>query len=266
MPITSITSGVGMEILSDVFCLPVQIVNLCLIGNPTVSNEFILVDAGMPDSQEMIIKACEKRFGEGCKMKAIVLTHGHFDHIGALQELLRKWDVPVYAHSLEAPYLTGKTHYPEPNTEASSGLVAKMSTFFPRHSIDITDHLQIIPEDGSIPVLPGWKAVHTPGHTPGHISLFREEDKVLLAGDAFTTVEQESLYEVLTQKQEIHGPPAYFTIDWTAAGDSVRKLADLSPSIAITGHGLPMSGEELTSNLHSLSQRFYETEVPDNRK
>ena len=50
----------------------------------------------------------KERFGENNKPKAIVLTHGHFDHVGAVVDLVRKWDVPVYAHEAELPYLTAE--------------------------------------------------------------------------------------------------------------------------------------------------------------
>ena len=265
MPLTSITSGMGFEIVPDVYCFSVQIVNIIFIGNPKESNEFLLIDAGMPGSEEMIMSEAKKRFGENCKLLGVVLTHGHFDHVGALHELLKIWNVPVYAHPLEQPYLTGKSDYPPPNLKAD-GLVAKMSPLFPRHSIDISSHLKLLSDDGSIPCLPNWRYIHTPGHTPGHISLFRDSDQVLIAGDAITTVEQESLYDVITQKQEMHGPPAYFTLDWEAAGQSVKKIESLHPKIAITGHGLPMAGEELLSNLTILADNFIQTEVPENIK
>jgi glyoxylase-like metal-dependent hydrolase (beta-lactamase superfamily II) len=264
MPMTSITSGLGIEVVPDVFCLSVQIVNVIFIGTKG-SNEFVLVDAGMPDSHHLIISEAEKRFGENCKPTSIVLTHGHFDHVGAIEGLLKKWDVPVYAHSLEKPYLTGASDYPAPNPKAE-GLVAKMSPMFPRHSIDIGSNLTILENDGKIPTLPSWRFIHTPGHTPGHISLFRDEDRALIVGDAFTTVEQESLYDVMTQKQEMHGPPAYFTTDWHAAEESVKKLEALQPSIAVSGHGLPMADDELTTNLKKLVENFAETEVPENMK
>jgi glyoxylase-like metal-dependent hydrolase (beta-lactamase superfamily II) len=265
MPLSSVTSGMGIEVAPDIFCLSVQIVNICFIGNPRVTNEFILMDAGMHGSHEFIMNEAEKRFGEGCKPTSIILTHGHFDHVGALEELLKRWDVPVYAHYLEAPYLTGKSDYPPPNPEVE-GLVAKMSPMFPRHSIDIRSHLKLLDDNGSIPGLSDWQFIHTPGHTPGHISLFRDRDKALIVGDAFTTVEQESLYDVITQKQEMHGPPAYFTIDWHAAWESVKKLEALKPSLAVTGHGLPMANKELRLNLEILSADFAKTEIPENKK
>ncbi len=265
MPLTSMTSGMGFEVVPDVYCFSVQIVNIIFVGNPRESNEFILIDAGMPGSEGVILAEAKKRFGENCRPLGIVLTHGHFDHVGALNELLRIWDVPVYAHPLEQPYLTGKSDYPPPNPKAD-GLVAKMSPLFPRHSIEISSHLRLLNADGSIPCLPNWRFIHTPGHTPGHVSLFRDSDKVLIAGDAITTVEQESLYDVITQKQEMHGPPAYFTLDWEAAEQSVKKIESLHPEIAITGHGLPMTGNELQSNLRILTDNFVLTEIPENIK
>jgi len=74
------------------------------------------------------------------------------------------------------------------------GMVAKMSSTFPHHtSIDIGFRAVALTSDGSIPGMDGWRWIHTPGHTEGHISLFRESDRILIAGDAFTTTKQESL-------------------------------------------------------------------------
>lgn len=266
MPLTSITNGIGIEVLPDLYCLSVQIVNVCFIGNPREANEFVLIDAGMPNSADLIIKEALNRFGENCKLTSIILTHGHFDHVGALNELTKKWDVPIYAHPLEEPYLTGKTDYPPPNPHIP-GLVAKMSPLFPRHSIDISSRLHVLSEENTeLPTLHNWRYIHTPGHTPGHISLFREEDRALIAGDAFTNVEQESLYDVLTQKEEMHGPPAYFTTDWDTAWNSVKTLASLKPNSAIFGHGLPLTSSDLVTNLDRLARDFAKTEIPNNRK
>src|SRR5262249_21501064 len=79
------------------------------------------------------------------------------------------------------------------------------------------DRVRPLPADGSVPGMPGWRWLHTPGHTAGHVSLFRDEDRVLIAGDAFTTVAQESFLAVLTQARHVHRPPAYFPTDWSAA-------------------------------------------------
>ncbi|WP_062052506.1 MBL fold metallo-hydrolase [Bacillus sp. JCM 19034] len=262
IPMTSATSGVGLEVLPDLFVYNVNIVNICLIGNPK-NDDFVLIDAGMPNSAINIIEATEERFGRNSRPKAIILTHGHFDHVGAILELIDHWNVPVYAHELEIPFLTGKQSYPEPDASVEGGMVAKMSALFPNEPIQLGNKVEKLPDDGTVPHMAGFRWVHTPGHTPGHVSFFREDDRTLIAGDAFVTVKQESLYSVLTQEQEISGPPRYLTPDWKAAWQSVKTLNSLKPAVAVTGHGLPMTGETLRQNLEMLTNDFDRIAIPD---
>lgn len=262
IPATSIGSGISIQVLPDLFCHTIQIVNIHFVGNPE-TDDFVLVDAGMPNSANEIIEVTENRFGANSRPKAIILTHGHFDHVGAIIELIKHWDVPVYAHELELPFLTGQMSYPEPDPTVEGGMVAKMSPMFPNEPINIGRNVEKLPSDGSVPSMPGFRWIHTPGHSPGHISLFREKDRALITGDAFITVKQDSLYKVLTQEQEINGPPRYLTTDWKASKESVIKLAALKPTVAVTGHGLPMSGELLSESLEKLVREFDHIAVPD---
>lgn len=255
VPATSVASGTGIEVLPDLFQFTVQIVNVFMVGNLD-SKQFTLIDAGTPHSADMIITAVEKRFGKDAKPEAILLTHGHFDHVGGLIELIEKWDVPVYAHELELPFLTGKKSYPKPDLSVEGGLIAKSSPLFPNEPIQLGEHVHLLPEDGTVPYLPQFKWIHTPGHAPGQVAFFREKDRLLIAADTFVTVKQDSLYKVMTQELEINGPPVYLTTDWKAAKQSVEKLAKLEPSIAVTGHGLPLSGDELTEGLNYLVLHF----------
>lgn len=265
IPATSIRSGVGTEVLPDLYCHTIQIVNICLAGAPR-DKRFALVDAGMPGTAKEIVAVAEERFGAGSRPSCIVLTHGHFDHVGAIVELIEHWDVPVYAHELEMPYLTGRKSYPNPDPTVEGGLVAKMSPIFPNEPIRLGDRVSALPADGSVPGMEGFRWIHTPGHSPGHVSLFRDEDRALIAGDAFVTVKQESLYKVFMQEQEISGPPRYLTADWKAARESVKRLEALRPSVAVTGHGLPMRGERLASDLHKLVRDFDRIAIPDHGK
>lgn len=265
LPVTSKENGKGIEVLSDLYQYTVQIVNVIFYGNP-YDNQFVLIDAGMPKSSEKIIEAAKERFGENSRPKAIILTHGHFDHVGAVIELAEYWDVPVYAHKLELPYLNGMEDYQAPDPSVDGGMVAKMSPVFPKKGIDITARLHELPADGSVPYMPDFEWIHTPGHTKGHVSLYRNKDKALIAGDAFVTVKQDSLYNVMTQEKNIYGPPRYFTPDWEAAKASVEKLASVSPEAAITGHGQPMIGQELKDELSKLANNFDEIAKPDSGK
>lgn len=263
IPVTSVTSGEWQAVLSDLYCLPIQIVNVSFVGEADSDDGWVLVDAGMPKSADDIVLAAEERFGRGSRPKAIILTHGHFDHVGALMDLIDEWDVPVYAHEREMPYLTGRADYPEPDPTAEGGLVVKMSPVFPNDGIDLGARVEPLPADGNVPEMPGWRWIHTPGHAPGHVSFFRDDDRTLIAGDAFITVKQESLWKVLTQTQEISGPPRYLTTDWHAAWESVKKLEALKPAVAVTGHGRPMSGDLLSRSLDKLVREFDSIAIPD---
>lgn len=262
IPVTSRKSGEGEEVREDIYYETIQIVNICFVGDP-LTESFVLVDAGMPNSADKIISAARDRFGSAARPNAILLTHGHFDHVGAIVDLMDYWDVPAYAHELEIPYLTGRKSYPKPDATVQGGMVAKMSPFFPNDPVDLGSNVKTLPEDGTVPLLPDFEWIHTPGHTPGHVSFYREEDGLLIAGDAFVTVEQESLYKVVKQEQEISGPPRYYTTNWEAARESVKKLKELNPTTAITGHGIPMSGEKLTESLEKLVNNFDEIAKPD---
>jgi glyoxylase-like metal-dependent hydrolase (beta-lactamase superfamily II) len=213
-------------------------------------------------SKGLIKSAAEKRFGDGARPAAIVLTHGHFDHVGVLEDLAAEWDAPVYAHPLELPYLNGTASYPEPDPSVGGGMVAAMSKLFPTRPVDVSGHLKTLPEDGSVPAMPGWRWLHTPGHAPGHVSLWREADRSLIAGDAFVTTAQESAYAVAVQEAEMHGPPMYLTNDWDKAAASVRLLAGLHPELAVTGHGRAMRGEAMRSALDQLADGFESVAVP----
>ncbi|WP_069661189.1 MBL fold metallo-hydrolase [Arcticibacter eurypsychrophilus] len=255
IPMTSVSSGSGKEVRSDIYYYTNHIVNIVMIGDPE-GEDWFLVDTGMPFSGKEIIFITEERFGKGSKPKAIFLTHGHFDHVGGIVDLLEAWDVQVYAHLLEFPYLTGKKSYPDSDTSVEGGLLAKISSIYPYEPVDIGEVLLPLPHNGSVPGLPEWRWIAAPGHSPGQVVFFRERDKILLSADAFITVRQDSLYKVLIQKEEINGPPRYFTTDWQAAAETVKELASLNPELVISGHGQFMEGEELRAGLEILAYGF----------
>ena len=91
--------------------------------------------------------------------------------------------------------------------------------------------------------------------------VLRPSDRLLIAGDAITTVRLESAFAVLTQRLELRRPPAYYTSDWVAARRSVEALARLDPDTLVSGHGRPMRGQRLHSDLQHLVNHFIE-EMP----
>lgn len=254
----------AVEVRPDVAFERLAIVNVVYYGAPGAAR-WVLIDAGAPGvgSGRRIKQTVEARFGEGARPAAIVLTHGHFDHVGALSDLVEEWDVPIYAHQLEVPYLDGSASYPPPDSSVGGGMMAAMADMYPRGPIDVSRRLTPLPPDGHIPEMPGWQWIHVPGHTPGQIALWRETDRTLIAADAFITTKQESAYAVMTQKPEMHGPPMYYTQDWDAAQKSVERLAALEPEYVVTGHGPAMQGPEMRAALSRLAQTFKDVAVPE---
>ena len=249
----------GKEIADGVMHVRTLMVNLYLVR---ASGSWVLVDAGLHGYENTIRAAAREFTGSDAPPAAIVLTHGHFDHVGSLEALLDAWLVPVYAHRLERPYLTGQSPYPPPDPLVGRGSMSLLSRLYPRGPIDVSHRLELLPDDGSIPFAPEWRWIHTPGHCAGHVSLYRERDRTLIAGDAVVTTRQESAIAVATQRREIHGPPAYFTQDWRAAGESVGRLAALEPEVLATGHGEPLAGADMRQGLRGLAAKFDELEVP----
>lgn len=255
--------GAPIPLTPDLAWLRTGIVNVGFLGAPEAGDRgWVLVDAGIPGAAPLIARAAAKRYGADARPAAIVLTHGHFDHVGALRTLAADWDVPVYAHRLELPYLTGKSAYPPPDPTVGGGAMARLSLLYPKGPIHLGTRVHALPDDGAVPGAPGWRWHHTPGHAPGHVSLFREADRALIAGDAFVTTKQESFASVWAQRSEVHGPPMYFTPDWDAARESVRQLAALEPDLALTGHGRPMRGAHFTEALQALADGFDEVARP----
>jgi glyoxylase-like metal-dependent hydrolase (beta-lactamase superfamily II) len=265
LPVVSVSSGIGREVTSDVYYYTDQIVNVVFIGEPG-NGSWVMIDCGMPGSGKELLEVAENRFGPGNRPAAIILTHGHFDHVGGVVFLAQTWEVPVYAHSLEFPYLTGKLAYPKPDSSVEGGLLAKLSFIYPIQPVNITPVLHALPMDGSVPYLPEWRWIATPGHSPGQVALFRDRDKTLLSADAFITVRQDALYNVLVQKKEVCGPPVYLTTDWNASRESVMALAALNPERVVAGHGTHMEGNELKEGLINLVNNFDTEAIPDHGK
>ncbi len=255
--------GKTLEVAPDLAYKRLAIVNVLFYGTPGSGDGWVLIDAGIVGTASIIANAAEARFGQDSLPAAIILTHGHFDHVGALESLAERWNVPIYAHPLELPYLDGRSSYPPPDASVGGGLMALLSPLYPQGPTNVGRWLKPLPADGTVPEMPGWRWLPVPGHTPGQVALWREADRTLIAADAFITTAQESAYAVAVQEPELHGPPKYYTQDWIAAQDSVQELAKLDPELVITGHGPAMHGAEVRRALHGLADHFVDIAVPE---
>jgi glyoxylase-like metal-dependent hydrolase (beta-lactamase superfamily II) len=225
--------------------------------------DWVLIDAGLPFSGRRLMREAARRFGPTRAPLAIILTHGHFDHVGSLRRLQRRWpNVPIYAHPYELPYLQRERAYAPPDPTVGGGIIPFSSVLYPRRVGPFGPMVAALPADGSVPALPGWRWLPTPGHSPGHISLWRERDRLLIAGDAVTTTRQESLIAIVRQTLQIRPPPAYFTPDWSSAYESLQEIRALRPAIVGSGHGQPANGDFFREGLDELLNGFSEYGLP----
>jgi len=221
-----------------------------------------LVDTAWGSSAAVIRSAAERLFGRDARPAAILLTHIHPDHSGAALELARAWDRPVSVHADEVPLASGGivAEYANP---LDRRVIAPILRLMPaarveaqRVAASLEPVIEALPAGGDVPALPGWRAVPTPGHTPGHVAFFREHDRVLLTGDAVLTVNPASLSGLLLDRHRLTGPPTMSTWRRAAATASVSALAALRPAVLASGHGSPMTGPGLGDALEALATRL----------
>jgi glyoxylase-like metal-dependent hydrolase (beta-lactamase superfamily II) len=238
------------QIARGVAIVPISIANAYLIGE---ANNWVLVDSGTPGNAQNIKAAAEASFGSGAKPRGIVLTHGHGDHAGSARELAQLWNVKVYAHPLESPYLTDRSPYP-PSDTSTPGAFSFLARFLHVQTANLDGRLVEWEGDFSTFGIRGWTSIHTPGHAPGHLAFFRADDAVLLAGDAVTTMNLDNIVDIVTRRQQLCRPPVPVTYDWQQARESVQKLAALRPFLIGAGHGVPMAA--VSRALQQLANNF----------
>jgi glyoxylase-like metal-dependent hydrolase (beta-lactamase superfamily II) len=219
-----------------------------------------LVDAGWRKNASVIRRAAEAVFGPDTRPAAILLTHAHPDHAGSAGELARLWDLPVMVHRADLPLLTGNALANVELLDPVGRWAVVMMQLLPRRTYermtasDLKDVARALPVgDATVPGLPDWRCVPTPGHSAGHVVFFRESDRVLIAGDAVLTA---PLFGLLTGWPRISPPPRISSWDWRLARRSVATVADLEPLVLATGHGTPLAGDDVTARLHALSERL----------
>lgn len=243
-------------------------VHLLRLGaGPLASNAYlvssgpswVLVDTGWPGHEKAIRAAAEELFGDGVRPDAIVLTHLHSDHSGSAPALARGWDRAVHLHPDETAAVGGEylARYGNPLDRWMIEPVLRMLPPSRRARVvarvplgDLAPVARALSPDGAVPGLPDWRAVPTPGHTPGHVSLHRPRDGVVITGDALLTVGPGLLRRV----QRPTGSPFCSTWSRSAATGSLATLAALEPATVCPGHGRPLR-QGAAAALHALAER-----------
>ncbi|MDQ0050600.1 glyoxylase-like metal-dependent hydrolase (beta-lactamase superfamily II) [Paenibacillus polymyxa] len=201
----------------------------------------VLIDTGFPGQMEDLRVAMEKVGVSFDQLKAVILTHQDVDHIGCLPEILQECgpNVKVYAHKLDKPYIQGELPLLK-----DSHLVHP-----PKGKVDDT-----LIDGQELPFCGRIRVIHTPGHTPGHISLYLRQSRTLIAGD--------SMYSVNGILGGIHVPT---TPDMDAARLSLKKYLDLDIASVVCYHG-GLSNVHVNDQILGLSGELIYSELKQPRK
>jgi glyoxylase-like metal-dependent hydrolase (beta-lactamase superfamily II) len=210
-----------MEIIPNVHVIPGAIVNTFLIID---TDGLTLIDTGTAGSEKRILKYIADLGRTPGDVRRIVITHSDGDHVGALAALKAVTGARVYASPIESEAVAaGRASRPLKGGAVQRALFALMSPMFRAKPASVDDRLS----DGQmLPVLGGLRVVETPGHTPGHISLFAPAAGVLFAGD--------SMVSTGGRLRESRGGNTW---DPAKANQSVRRQAALGARIVCVGHG-----------------------------
>lgn len=204
------------QLTDDLFILdgfPPFAINVYLMGD-------VLVDAGSRHAAKRILRQLTGR-----TLATHVVTHAHADHQGSSHEICEALRVPLWCGELDAEAIEdGQIRARMPSHPINS----LIGMAFPGPPHPVARRLR----EGN--ELAGFEVLDTPGHSTGHISLWREDDRTLICGDVFTNM------DTITGIPGLHEPKGFFTPDPARNRASMRRLAALEPDLVCFGHGRPL--------------------------
>jgi glyoxylase-like metal-dependent hydrolase (beta-lactamase superfamily II) len=219
----------SMQLNDDIYVLAVPMVrdgqsfplNLSLILD--AAHGPTLVDTGLPGQQDAIAALLAEAGVQVQDLKRIILTHQDIDHVGSLHDLVQSSGARVLAHTTEVPFIDGTQppRFARPEVLAQRPELRAVAERFQPTPVD-----EPLQDGARLDLAGGVRVVFTPGHTPGHMCLYLERSKTLIAGDALTSSEG-----------QLQGPNVGATPDMPTASDSVRKLAELDVRAIVCYHG-----------------------------
>jgi glyoxylase-like metal-dependent hydrolase (beta-lactamase superfamily II) len=205
------------EIAEDVHLLggwPPNAINVYLVGD-------VLVDAATRQAGRRIFKQLAGR-----TLSAHALTHVHPDHQGCSHAVCERFGVPLWCGQGDVAAMETPGKVTGANAPAWLKRVQERFWVGPPHPV-----AKALEEGDEVA---GFTVLETPGHTSGHLALWRERDRVLILGDVLNNM------NLMTGLPGLHEPPAMFAVDPAQNRASARRLAALRPSLACFGHGAPL--------------------------
>ena len=223
-----------------------------IVLHPSViqfDNEIFLVDCGYEGSLKLIADQLQNHGIKITDLSGIVISHDDIDHIGGLYELKdANPAITVYASEIETPYLTGAVK--SLRLKQAEELFDMMPPEHRAWAIQFQNELKAIkriPVDGALAFDTSFKEgvhiINTPGHTPGHISVYFPQNKILIANDA-----------VVVENEELELANPEFALDLSLAIQSVKKLSSLEIDILYCYHGGVVVGDIKNKLMKLLSK------------
>ena len=193
----------------------------------------VLIDTGYPGQLPLFQEAFEQIGLSLQSLRKIIITHHDLDHIGGLPSIIANTEFPieVISHATEKPYIQGERRI----LKFTDEVIASMDSWPPERAEPFKRLLANPPAapvntlvaDGEVlPYYGGMIIIDTPGHTPGHISIYHQASKTLIAGDA-----------LVVEHGQLLGPDPKFSIDIAQANESVKKFTQYDITRVIAYHG-----------------------------
>lgn len=212
------------------------------------SGGYTLIDTGMPKDARTILDVLVRNNFPLHMLTRIIVTHSDLDHAGGLAKIKRATGASVLCHAVEKELLEHPRRRPMGSLIVRAVVTA--SSFLPGAS-QIPVSPQELVVDGDI--LPeGFLAIHTPGHTPGHMALLHRDKRLLVAGDALSN-----------RGGKLRAPSPLFTPDEKNAQRSIWKLAKKHGDdieTIVFGHGPPILSNG-GKRIKALASQVFATEI-----
>jgi len=212
-----------MKIIDNIFVVPRVIANTYVILD---GDGLTVIDAGLPRSEKKILAYVTSLGKSARDVKRIIITHADLDHFGGLAALQKATGARTYASQIEANAIAQGKASREIKPSGFSFRRVLFTILGPFMKATPFQVDEILAEGQTLPILGGLQVLETPGHTPGHISLFAPSVGVLFCGDS-----------MVSDEKGLHGSRPGITWNEIKARESERKQAALGASIVCSGHG-----------------------------